>query len=106
LEPIKDYDLGINYHPGKANVVVDALSRMSHVSQLVVDSIPFELCEEFDKLNLRIIANIEAIEMEVGSSLLQEIQRDQLEDEKVQEIKCNIKEEKSSGFLEDGEGAS
>jgi hypothetical protein len=26
LEPIKDYDFGINYHPGKANVLVDALS--------------------------------------------------------------------------------
>jgi hypothetical protein len=26
LEPIKDYDLGINYHPGKANVVADILS--------------------------------------------------------------------------------
>jgi hypothetical protein len=55
LELIKDYDLGINYHPGKANVVADALSRRSHVSQLVVDSMPFKLCEEFDKLNLRII---------------------------------------------------
>jgi hypothetical protein len=60
----------INYHPGKANVVAGALSRMSHVSQLVVDSMPFELCEEFDKLNLRIVANIETMEMEVGSSLL------------------------------------
>jgi hypothetical protein len=74
------------------------------VSQLVVDSMPFELCEEFDKLNLRIIANTEAMEMEVGSSLLQEIQRGQLEDEKVQEIKCNIKEEKWHGFLEDDGG--
>jgi uncharacterized protein involved in tolerance to divalent cations len=85
-------------------VVADALSRRSHVSQLVMDSIPFELCEEFDKLNLRIVVNTEAMEMEEGSSLLQEIQRDQLGDEKVQEIKHNIKEEKSPGFSEDDEG--
>jgi hypothetical protein len=104
LELIKDYDLGINYHPGKANVVADAISRRSHVSTLVVDSMPFELCEEFDKLNLRIVVNAEAMEMEVGSSLLQEIRKGQLEDEKVQEIKCNIKEEKSPGFSDDDEG--
>jgi hypothetical protein len=36
LELIKDYDLGINYHPGQANVVADALSRRSHVSQHVM----------------------------------------------------------------------
>jgi hypothetical protein len=104
LELIKVYDLVINYHPGKANVVADALSRRSHVSQLVVDSMSFELCEEFDKLNLWIIANTEVMEMEVGSSLFQEIRRGQLEDEKVQEIKRNIKEEKSPGFSEDDEG--
>jgi hypothetical protein len=61
LELIKDYDLKINYHPRKANVVADALSRRSHVSQLVVDSMPFKLCEELDKLNLRIVANTEAM---------------------------------------------
>jgi hypothetical protein len=94
FELIKDYDLGINYHPRKANVVANALSRRSHVSQLVVDSIPFELCEEFDKLNLRIIVNIEAMEMEVGSCLLQVIQKGQLEDRKIQGIKHNVKEEK------------
>jgi hypothetical protein len=70
----------------------------------MVDSMPFELCEEFDKINLRIIANTMAMEMEVGSSLLQEIRRGQLEDEKIQEIKLNIKEVKSSGFSEDDEG--
>jgi hypothetical protein len=53
------------------------------VSQLVVDSMPFELCEKFDKLNLRIIGNTKVMEMEVGSSLLQEIRKGQLEDEKI-----------------------
>jgi hypothetical protein len=32
LELIKDYDLGINYHPSKANIVADALSRRSHLN--------------------------------------------------------------------------
>jgi hypothetical protein len=75
LQLIKDYDLGINYCRGNANVVAHVLSHRSHVSRLVVDSMPFELCEEFDKLNLRIVANTEATEMEVGSNLLQEIQK-------------------------------
>jgi hypothetical protein len=57
------------------------------MSQLMVDSMPFDLCEEFDKLNLRIIANTKAIEMEIGSNLLQEIHKGQVEDEKIQKIK-------------------
>ena len=34
-ELIKDYDMGINYHPGKENVVVDALSRKRHCNALI-----------------------------------------------------------------------
>jgi hypothetical protein len=85
-------------------VVADALSQRSHVNQLVVDSMPIEMHEEFNKLNLRIVANTEATKMEVGSNLLQKIRKGQVEDEKIQEIKCNIKEQKSSDFLEDEEG--
>jgi hypothetical protein len=102
LESIKDYDLGINYHPTKANVVADTLSRWSHTNHLVVKSIPSESCDKFAKL--KIVPNTNVVEMEVGSSMLQEIRRGQLEDEKIQEIKCNIKEEKSPGFSEDDQG--
>ena len=37
LELIKDYDLGINYHPGKANVVADTLSQKttSNIATLI-----------------------------------------------------------------------
>jgi hypothetical protein len=74
------------------------------VNQVAVKSIPSELCDEFDKLRLKIIANTEAIEMEEGSTLLQDIRKGQLEDEKIHEIKRNIKEEKSHGFTEDDQG--
>jgi hypothetical protein len=63
---------------------------------------PSELCDEFAKL--KIVANTEVVEMEVGSSPLQEIHRGQVDEEKVQEIKHNIKEEKSPGFLEEDQG--
>jgi hypothetical protein len=43
LELIKDYDLRINYHPGKANVVADALSERSHLNMLATS----ELLPEF-----------------------------------------------------------
>jgi hypothetical protein len=55
LELIKDYDLEVHYHPGKANVVADALSRKAHCSCLSVEAISETLCGEMRKLNLEII---------------------------------------------------
>ena len=55
LELIKDYDLEVHYHLGKANVVADALSRKAHCSCLFADSHNETLCSEMRKLNLEII---------------------------------------------------
>ena len=46
LELVKDYDLGINYHPGKDNVVADALSRKPISLNVMLESLPSELKEE------------------------------------------------------------
>ena len=55
LELIKDYDLEIHYHLGKANIVVDALSRKSYCHTLITESVPPELKEEIDGFQLEIL---------------------------------------------------
>jgi hypothetical protein len=57
LELIKDYELEIHYHPGKANVVADALSRKSQVNLMVARPMPYELAKEFDRLSLGFLNN-------------------------------------------------
>jgi hypothetical protein len=94
LELIKDYDLGFNYHPGKANVVADALSRRSHLNMLATRELLPEFCTKFEKLNLGWVSNTEIIEMEANSTLEQNIQKGQLEDAKIQEIIEQTKEDK------------
>ena len=50
LELLKDYDMSVLYHPGKANVVADALSRVSIVSVLHVVEGKKELAHDVHRL--------------------------------------------------------
>jgi hypothetical protein len=87
LELIKDYDLEINYHPGKANVVANTLSGRTHLNMLATRELLPEFCKEFEKVNLGWVSNTELIAMEVDSISEQDVQKEQLEDAKIQEIK-------------------
>jgi ribonuclease HI len=89
LELIKDYDLEIHYHPSKANLVADALSQKEHVHVAIVTQLPDELAEDFERLNLGIVAHTEGITIDVEPTLEQEIRKGQIGDAKIQEIKVN-----------------
>jgi hypothetical protein len=55
LELIKDYDLEVHYHPGKANVVVDALSRKLQCNCIMMDSRINTLCDQLSKMKIEMI---------------------------------------------------
>jgi hypothetical protein len=104
LELIKDYDLEIHYHPGKANLVADALSQKEHVHATIVAQIHEEIVEDFRRLNLGIVAHTEGVTIELEPTLEQEIRKGQVGDAKIQEIKDLIIEGRGPEFTEDEQG--
>jgi ribonuclease HI len=83
LELIKDYDLEIHYHPGKANLVADALSQKEHVHSAIVAQLPDEIVEDFRRLNLGIVAHTEGVTINVEPTLEQEIRKGQTGNAKI-----------------------
>jgi hypothetical protein len=72
LELIKDYDLEINYHPRKANVVADALSRKKYFNATFAQKMPPELRREVEYLNLGMVNEAKVV-MKVEPTLEVEI---------------------------------
>jgi hypothetical protein len=100
---IKDYNLGINYHPGKANVVADALSRKKYCNATFARRMQPELRREIEYLNLGMVSEAK-VTMEVEPTLEVEIREGQLEDAKLKEIQQLIRDNKTSDFSEDSQG--
>jgi hypothetical protein len=85
LELIKDYDVRINYHPGKANIIADALCRKKYCNTTFARRMRPELRQEIRYLNLAMV-NETAMVVEVEPTLEAEIWKAQMEDEKLREI--------------------
>jgi hypothetical protein len=100
---IKDYDLGINYHSRKANVVTDALSRKKYCNTTFARRMQPELQREIEYLNLEMV-NEAKVTMEVEPTLEVEIRKGQLEDAKLKEIQQLIRDNKTSDFSENSQG--
>jgi hypothetical protein len=73
LKLIKDYDLEVHYHPGKANVVVDALSQKSHYNCLTVKPLDISLCHEIEKLGIEIVQQGSLANITIESTIRDQI---------------------------------
>jgi ribonuclease HI len=74
LELIKEYDLKTSYHPGKANVAADALSRRKYCNATATFSHHMrpELHREIEYLNISLVNNL-TVAMEVEPTFETEI---------------------------------
>jgi hypothetical protein len=84
---IKDYDIEVHYHPGKANVVANALSRKVHYNHVEVEPCSDTLCEDMRKLHLEVVKQGNLYAIVVESNHYGRIVTAQRDDEGVQQIK-------------------
>jgi hypothetical protein len=96
--------LEIHYHPGKANVVEDALSRKASCHCLTVKTSNITLCQEMEKLNLGIIQLGTLNHLKLESVLLQRIIDAQRSDEGMKHVHEKIKAGKANCFRKDDQG--
>jgi len=97
VELIKDYDCIIDYHPGKANVVADALSRKGKAVMGDTETSEQGNVRELKRMGIQLSVGPEGsllAHMKITSVLQDKVLEVQLADEGVRKIKENIKQGK------------
>ena len=89
LELVKDYDCEIIYHPGKANVVADALSRRGPDRLNCLRQMASELATELTRSDIElVIGRLANISLE--STLLERISELQMADAQSMELRGKV----------------
>ena len=93
---LNDYDFKLSYHPGKANVVVDALSKkLLHMSIMMVKEL--QLIEEFRDVNFSVEVWSKSLYLgmlKITNDFLVKVQEAQQGDQFLQEMMRRKKEGK------------
>jgi hypothetical protein len=103
-ELIKDYDPSIQYHLGKANVVVDALSRKAYYHYMTTLNRRPELAQEVCQLNLQIIPQGILNALHIWPTLEDRIKWAQDKDEEIQHFKEQSSKKELLGFRVNEQG--
>jgi len=85
FELLKDYYLQIQYHPGKANVVADALSRRVQYSSNTMVITQLSLLRELEDCGIQTSAQLSALTLQ--SCIVEEIRPNQERDPELQRSK-------------------
>ncbi|WMV54527.1 hypothetical protein MTR67_047912 [Solanum verrucosum] len=110
LEFLKDYDMSVHYHPGKANVVADALSRLSMGSVAHVEEEIRELAKDVHRLarlGVRLMSISDGgvtVQNGAESSLVVEVKEKQDSDPILNELKGAVHNQRVEVFSQGGNG--
>ncbi|WVZ80599.1 hypothetical protein U9M48_028059 [Paspalum notatum var. saurae] len=104
LELIKDYDLEVHYHPGKANVVADALSRKAHCNFIEARPTVRVLCCEIGDIEMPTALEAELYNLVLEPTIKDQIIAAQKQDKGMAHIRDEIDDKKKACFKLDEEG--